>query len=237
MLHGEYRGNPNYCEPYIDIETHEKLMAINNRNIKDNSKPDRIYLFTGLIKCPECGRIMGGNTGHQKRKSGKVYIYKKYRCMRYGTHGVCGYNKTLYESTIEKLLLENVEEMLKNKRSASTMEGLSDEVVVYKYDIEAINAEIDRLNYSWRKGMIRTVEQYERDHDELMEKRRLAEEERKTVAPRDYSQADEMLRENWKEVYASLDEEGKRAFWRSFIESFEPDWMGKEKKIKNIIFF
>ena len=237
MLHGEYRGNPNYTEPYIDLETHEKLMELNKRNIKDNTKPDRTYIFSGLMVCPGCGRIMGGNKHNHKKKNGKKYEYKKYRCTRYGTEGVCTYMKTPFENTVEKILLENIEEYLEEAKIAEAKVEASDEQRIYKYNIEEINGEIDRLNYSWRKGRIRSVEQYEKDHDELLEKLKLAEAERNNVAPQDFSKIENILHSGWKGIYANLDDERKRAFWRSFIVSFEPDWDSETKRIKNIKFF
>lgn len=237
MLHGEYRGNPNYCEPYIDLETHERLMEINKRNIKDNSKPDRIYLFSGLIKCPECGRIMGGNAHWVKRKSGKEYEYKKYRCTRYGTEGVCTYMKTPFENTLEKLLVENVEQFLRDAKTENSDLKDLNQTKIYRYSIEEINAEIDRLNYSWRKGRIRNVEQYEKDHDELMEQLKLAEAERDEEEPKDFSQIDEILCEGWQDMYWEFDEEHKRSFWRSILKSFELDWDTPIKRIKNVKFF
>ena len=211
-------------------------MELNKRNIKDNSKPDRIYLFSGLMKCPGCGRIMGGNKHDHKKKNGKRYEYKKYRCTRYVTEGLCDYNKTPFENRLEKILLENIEQYLADAKSEQERADESKDSKTYKYNIDDINGEIDRLNYSWRKGKIRSVEQYEKDHDELMEKLRLAEAERDTVVVKDFSHIEAILHKGWKEVYLQLDEEHKRAFWRSIIKSFEPDWDTDEKGIKNLIF-
>lgn len=236
MLHGEYRDNPNYVEPYIDLETHKKLMELNKRSIKDNSKPDRTYIFSGLMKCPKCGRIMGGNKHTHKKPNGKIYEYKKYRCNGYVSNGICTNAKTPLENTVEKLLLENIEQYLEDAKVAAAKVVESNDQKVYKYNVEDIHGEIDRLNYSWRKGKIRNVEQYEKDYDDLMEKLRLAEAERDDVAPKDFSKIEAILHNGWKEIYLKLDEEHKRAFWRSFIVSFEPDWDSTTKQIKNIQF-
>ena len=236
MLHGEYRGNPNYCEPYLDLETHKKLMEMNKRNVKDNSKPDRTYIFSGLMRCPECGRVMGGNAHTHTKKSGLKYEYKKYRCARYGTAGVCTYMKTPFENRLEQLLVDNIEQFLEDAKTNAAVLEESNDQKIYRYSIEEINAEIDRLNYSWRKGRIRSVEQYEKEHDELMEQLKLAEEERDEIAPKDFTHIEAVLYDGWKEMYRQLDEEHKRAFWRTIIKSFEPDWDAPTKKIKNVIF-
>ncbi len=237
MLHGEYRDNLNYCEPYLTKEEHDKLIELNTRNIKDNSKPDRIYLFTGMIICPKCGRIMGGAIQHSNPRGNKIYKYKKYRCTKFGTHGTCDYTKCLFENTLEKIMLDNIEQYFEEVKIASTKVEESNKKKIFKYDIDEIHGEIDRLNYSWQKGMIRKVEQYEKQHTELMEKLHLAEEERSNYTPADFTKVETILHAGWKEIYHKLDEENKRAFWRSFIKSFEPDWDTPTKGIKNLKFF
>jgi DNA invertase Pin-like site-specific DNA recombinase len=236
LLYGMYRGNPNYCEPYIDKETFDRLQEIMSRNIKGARTPNRAYLFTGLMRCPKCGRVLAGNTNNPKSPNGKRYLSKRYRCPQYRRGAGCDYSKCIFEKTLEKIMLNNIERYLEEaKVKNATVEA--GEGKALKYDLEEIHAEIDRLNYSWQKGRIRTVEQYESQYEVLMEKLLLAEEEQKNAPIQDFSKVEAILQSGWKEIYHNLDDEHKRAFWRSFIKSFEPDWDGKEKGVKNLIFF
>jgi hypothetical protein len=66
---------------------------------------------------------------------------------------------------------------------------------------------------------------------------KLAEDERSNHIPTDFTKVEAILHSGWKEIYNNLNEENKRAFWRSFIKSFEPDWDTPNKGIKNLIFF
>lgn len=236
MLIGEYRGNPSYCEPYLDRETHEKLIEINKNPVKDNTKADRAYYFSGIMKCPKCGRVMCGQMHHTTSRYGKKYKYKSYRCAKWQTHGTCDYNKCIIENTAEKVLLENIEQYLENLKIESIEIIESEDSKTFKYDIDEIQKEIERLNYTWQKGRIK-LEDYDKQYDNLLEKLALAESERSTFVPRDFGKIEAILQTGWKEIYKQLDDDNKRAFWRSFIESFEPDWDGREKKIKNIKFF
>ena len=236
MLHGEYRGNPNYCEPYIDKLTHDALMELNNSsNLKDNTAPDRVYMFAGLMKCPECGRLMSGTPGHTRNRQGKRYVYKKYRCSHaFVSAGKCNYKKVLNERTIETLMLEKAKEYLDDYQEVGIKTTPDQSKKVYLYDIEEIHQEIDRLNYSWRKGMIRTVEQYEKDHEDLMKKLHLAEAERTADIPRDYSEAIEILKGIWNGSYEILSDVEKQSFWRSVVDYIVPDWSGEIKKLKDV---
>jgi hypothetical protein len=236
MLYGAYRGNPNYCEAYLDKETWDQLQKLGKINVKDNTKTDRAYLFSGLIKCPHCGIKLKGGIFHTRNKSGGRFVYKKYRCGNNMMNSSCDFNKVVSENVMEKLLLENIEKYMEDAklRSFEVSEG---EAVVPKHDIEAIHEEIDRLNYSWKTGKIRKVEQYEKDYEELMNKLADAEAELERTPMQDFSKIEEILSGGWREIYKALDDEHKRAFWRSFISAIEIDWTTKKKEIKKIIFF
>jgi DNA invertase Pin-like site-specific DNA recombinase len=236
MLYGAYRDNPNYCEAYIDKETFDKIQEINKRNCKENTAKERAYIFSGLLRCPECGRSLGGRVQVQKIKSGS-YEYKRYRCPYNYQSGLCSFNKAIAESTVEKLMLNNIEQYIEDAKIRSVEITDSSETKVPKYNIEEINEEIDRLNFSWRKGRIRTIEQYDKEYDELMEQLELAKKERNEVEVKDFEKIEAVLHEGWREIYNALDDEHKKAFWRGIISSIELEWTTEVKRIKKVIFF
>ena len=236
MLYGSYRDNPAYCDPYIDKETFDKLQEILKRNVKENTAPNRAYIFSGLLLCPECGCKLKGGQYHQKTKKGTT-ILKKYRCANNKRNVSCSFNKVVAEKTIEIMLLAEIENLLEDAkiRSAEVTDG--DGVQIPKHDIEDIRMQIDRLNYSWRTGKIRTAEQYEKEYAELLEKLEEAEAEQATVVEKDFSKIDAILHSGWRAIYENLDDAHKRAFWRSFIQSIEIHWTTDRKKITRVNFF
>ena len=236
MLYGKYRDNPHYCEPYVDEETFNKIQEIVERNVRENTSENRVYLFTGLIKCPECGRTLAGNI-HRSKRDKKTYLYKVYRCPKHRGNGECHFNKIVNESTTEKLLLKNISQYLEDAKVRAIAVTDSGEAKTPKYDIDEINAEIDRLNYSWRKGRIKSIEQYDEEYDELMEQLELAKSERTEVDVRDFEKIEEVLQSGWEAIYKALDEEHKRAFWRNIISSIEVNWTTNVKEITRVNFF
>ncbi len=110
-------------------------------------------------------------------------------------------------------------------------------VRIAKYDIEEINGQIDRLNYSWQTGKIRKVEQYEKDYEELLEKLALAEAKTEEVPIKDFEKIETILHSGWKEIYNSLDDQHRQAFWRSFVRSIEINWTSEIKEITRGNFF
>lgn len=237
MLYGAYRDNPAYCEGYMTKEKFEKLQEITTRNVKSNTAEDRDYIFAGIIRCPLCGNRLAGGIYRCKRPSGKVYLYKKYRCANCKINRRCDFNKLVSENVIERQLLENMEKYLDGAKIKATEITESNNPIIPKYDIEDINDQIDRLNYSWQTGKIRKVEQYEKDFAELVEKLEAAEAEQKQVPVKDFSKIEAILHDGWKTVYNELDDPHKRSFWRSFIRAIHVEWTNAKKEITRVEFF
>ena len=180
MLKGAYRDNPNYCEAYLTPEEWDKLQEILKRNVKDNTAENRAYIFSGLIKCPECGCTLKGNIVYNRgRDKNKEYKYKRYRCGKHRKDAACTFAKTLSENVIERMMLENIEQYMEDEKNRAYHITDADKPTNPKHDIEEIHGRIDRLNYSWQTGKIRTVEQYEKDYAELLALLEEAEAERK----------------------------------------------------------
>jgi adenine-specific DNA methylase len=176
MLYGAYRDNPKYCEAYIDKETFDKMQDIMKRNLKENTGENRVYIFSGLVKCPHCKRVLAGNYKISYGKGDVVYKYKQYRCGNHRQDAQCDFGKTVNENRLERLMLAEVEEHLKKAKIKSANIEATD-IRPLKYDIDDIHEQIDRLNYSWQTGKIRKVEQYEMQYEDLMQKLSLAEAE------------------------------------------------------------
>lgn len=239
MLYGFYRENPNYCDAYVDKERYDKLNEILKRNCKENTAENRVYYFTGLIKCPHCNRLLKGQIYKNKRKVGGeivYYPYKQYCCPNNRQMKFCDFKKRLYESTVEKLLLNNIEQYVEDAKIRATEITESGEQKILKYNIDEINKEIERLNYSWRKGRIKTIEQYDKEYDELIEQLELAQSEQAEISTVDFEKIHAVLHSGWKEIYNALDDEHKRAFWRGIISSIEIEWTDEVKRITKVNF-
>lgn len=237
MLYGAYRDNPSYCEAYIDKATFDKLQEVTTRNVKDNTAKDRDYIFAGIIKCPLCGNRLAGGISRCKRPNGNVYLYKKYRCANCKINHRCDFNKMVSENTLEKMMLANMEKYLTDAKMRAFELADSGTPNVSQYDIDEINDQIDRLNYSWQTGKIRKVEKYEKEFAELLEKLEAAEAERKQMPVKDFSNIEAILHDGWKIIYNELDDAHKRAFWRSFVRAIHIDWTSAKKEITRVDFF
>lgn len=238
-LYGFYKGNPNYCEPYITKETFDKLQEIVANNIR-TPKSSRVYLFTGLIPCPVCGKTMKASYNGQqinRKKSGKVYIYHHeyyaYRCSGNSLYHSCTYNGRPNEATIEKHLIETLDVRLRNYIEASKIEDAKIQKTHASDAIMEIKSEMKRLNNMYRKERISESE-YDAEFEAL--ERQLAEYEKylEPVKERDLSGYEELLQSDWKAYYYKLTKENKRAFWRKVVKSIK---INEQREVTNVIFF
>lgn len=236
MLYGAYRDNPSYCEAYIDKATFDRIQEISKRNGKLNTAPNREYYFSGLIKCPCCNNTLKGGTSVNKHKD-KVKRYKKYRCGKWRTAKTCDFGKAVSEMYFEKLMINNIERYFEEAKLRASQINDADTTKISVYNIDDIHEEIDRLNYSWQTGKIRKVEQYEEQYAELMQKLELAEAEQEKIPVKDFKKVEAALCDDWKNIYSTLDDAHKKAFWRSFIRSIEINWTTENKEVTRVNFF
>lgn len=189
ILKGEYRGNTAYCEPLITSDKWNELQAIIQRNIKHASKK-RTYIFTGLIRCPVCGRRMGGFHANG---------YKYYRCVKYSVHK-CDMKHSVSEAKVENWLLENVEENFKVNVTMKPKQKVEDPK---KY-----KDRLKRLNEMYLLGNI-DQDEYKAKSAELQQK--IAEIQKITPVKT------KIFTSNWHDLYAELDDEHRRSFWRNMV--------------------
>lgn len=239
MIYGAYKGNPNYCEPYITKEEFDKLQSVIKRNPR-TSPSEHTYIFTGLIRCPDCGRRLSGSVVHNvQNKNGKkrTYKYWGYRCQKNNTSKTCSFNTVAFEKRMETEMLAVLEKMVADKK-LNVVKMQSEANRVSKYDTAELQQELDRLNYSWQKGRIKSVEEYDRRYDELMEQIEAAHEEQAALHDEpDYERIEQMLSSDWKDIYSALDADHKRSFWRSFVDEIKIEWTKDVKRVIDIKFF
>lgn len=98
---GRAHGQDDFCPPLIDparFQQVQELLA--QRAQRNTARSDRVYLFTGLVRCAECGNSLSAHVVGQK------YIY--YRCTRYEKLHLCPHKKRTSELVLERWLLDSL---------------------------------------------------------------------------------------------------------------------------------
>ena len=221
-IYGHYRGNDNYCEPYVDKATFDKIQEMLKANIKTRkNKVD--YLYTGLIRCPKCGKKLAGSHRVKQNKSGKA-TYKYYRCNHAYLNAQCEYRFIVSEAKIEAALLDNIEKYMADY-IAETIEDNSTQGTHAEDRVKSLNEELRKTNRMYKNGAL-TDDEYDKEVADIKERLDLAKASLKPLKKRDLTIYKEMLNSDWKTLYNGLNDINKRAFWRKYIQEIKLDEKG-----------
>ena len=217
---GSFRGNDNYCPPLVSREIFDNVQRQLKMNVKSNNK--RVYLFSGLIRCKDCGMVMAGLTRKKKRKSGKIVEYSMYRCVKHYQRAVktCDNSKVIYDHHLESYMLSLLEGIggfeidetqeppkKKDKKKARAairrkMNRLKDLYVNELIDMDTYRADL---------------EHYQADLDALADE-----------PEADMELLREVARMDVVDQYQFWDEETRRGFWRAIVKKIE---FGKDRSL------
>lgn len=201
--YGKFRDNLNYFPPYISYEKYLKNQRIIENNIKVR-RNNHIYLFSGLIRCPECnGSFVGFYAGGRRKKS--LYNYRCNSAM-FSNGTRCNFKKSVSEYKIEAFLLDNLDTLLNEYMLAVKVDKKKNNS---KKRYKEIKKELENLNYMFRKGRISPVD-YDKEYETLEKELSLLDLVEETPLPQ--------LSSKWKENYYILDKNNRRAFWRNIIK-------------------
>jgi hypothetical protein len=229
LLYGEYKGVANYVDPYITKERFDRIQDILTRNSRAHTAPGRVFLFSGLVKCPDCGRNLAGNF----HKNGLYQTYN-YRCNAARTQKICSFTGGISERKLETQLLDNLGQYIENE--IINVENIEEEQPKNKNAEKAakLKSEMDRLNMMFRKGRI---EEEEYDTEYMKLEKQIKKLDVDEVPPqKDLDALKGILESDYKTIYSHLTKENKKAFWRNTIKEFTID---ENKRIipESIIFF
>ncbi len=210
---GTYRGVEDYCEPYVSKEDWETLQ---NRGSIKKTQGNRVYLFTGLIKCPSCGNSMISSYCTQTRSTGEIKEYRSYRC-RHKEIRTCDNRHTISEAKTEKWLLDHLDELLRGEIARVELERTKPKKKP-KTDTAALREQLRRLEVVYMAGN-KTDAEYLAETAELKEQIRIAEMERlDDPEETDIESLRATLETDFRAIYETLSPEDKRRFWRGLIK-------------------
>ena len=215
---GEYRGVPDYRPAYITREQHDEIIrTFKEKNNSRASKVDRTYLFTGMIRCPECGRKLATKIKAPQGRSKQYYFM--YRCNG-SFSGQCSYNHQPTEIKIERYLLNNVEAKLKEYEMKINIEENKEEKIKPVRDRKKYEDRLKRINNAYFLGNIEEDE-YIRVTNEIKSIIADISDEKPKVDKKDIEELKRVITPNFREIYEGLTRENKRAVWLSIIKEIK----------------
>lgn len=216
------RVNPNFCPPIVPRDLYDDVQKLLSNNTKANPT-GRVFLFTSLLICAECGhRLAGLQTGYGPY----------YRCPQHYSRRTCDHKKQIRETTIEEWLFTFLGDELKKQRLEWDIKEARRRQTAAAIDRAAIRRKLSRLKELYVNEMI-DLEEYRWDYElytaQLAERTApSAEEERPN-----FEAVEAILASGFRKIYDGLEREEKRTLWRSVIKEIRVD---KERQITGISF-
>lgn len=220
---GIHRGVQDYCPAYV---TPEEFLKFQERETVKGTPTGIPYFFRGLMRCPECGHKLCGNSD---RRYGR--INKTYRCAIRGRG--CSNHGSISEIKIEKQLLERLDEFMTN-----TIAEVEIDVNGHKNKSDAerriknLKEQLRRLNVTYMAGN-KTDEEYFKEDAEIKLAISKAEKELEISRPRNVDHLKKMLETDYRTLYKTLDPDEKQEFWLDLIKEIKLDG----KLVERVLFF
>lgn len=217
---GIFRNNEHYCPAIIPRELFESVQHKLSKNIKSGKVHE--YVFSGLVVCAECGRVMSGYQ-HRNRhvlSTGEVarYQYSAYRC-RYGvTHRGCNNAKSVNETTLEKYLLEHVKPLLEDY--VATYEIANAPIANTAAKRNKLEGKINKLKTLYLNDII-SLEELTKERDKIMSE--LKSLEIPVEKEKDLTVLKQFLALDFEHIYSSFIANERCQFWRSVIQEIRVD--------------
>ena len=216
------RVNPNFCPPIVPRDLYDDVQKLLSNNTKANPT-GRVFLFTSLLICAECGhRLAGLQTGYGPY----------YRCPQHYSRRTCGHKKQIRETAVEEWLFTFLGDELEKQRLEWEVKEARRKQAAASVDRAAIRRKLSRLKELYVNEMI-DLEEYRRDYE--LYTTQLAERTAPSAAEErpNFEAIEAILETGFRKIYDGLEREEKRTLWRSVIKEIHVD---KERQITRISF-
>lgn len=190
----------------IPARTWETVQAIRKERETRFVRTDRVYLFSGLLVCPDCGRKLTVRTRVWK---GKPYVY--YRCDYAQRMGACSWKKSVRENVLEQYLRDNILAAVAGHNLRISKKQKK------PVNVPALQKKLDRLTDLYVEGSIEK-EDYDRRAEPLRDQLKAA---RLTPQAVDTAEIRSAL-----DTYTILSKAAQKAFWGLLVRRITPTETG-----------
>ena len=199
---------PGSCPAYITMDQRTQLLTLTGT--RSPRRPDHVYLFTGMMRCPECGgKLSAGRT------DGYVYYY----CRKHRVDKKCTCTISLREDRIERALTASLFQpgqiVVDSVKAAQNAEK-------HVQTVSEIEKKMKRLAETYTDGLI-DREAYKSKLATLTEQLEAVRMAPSRPAEPVSDRVREFLHGDIQSVYERLERQEKRAFWLKVVHAVTMD--------------
>lgn len=199
---GRAHGQDDFCPPLIPPEQFQQVQELLSQRAQRNlARSDRVYLFTGLVRCAECGNSLSAHVVGQK--------YTYYRCTKYEKLHLCPHKKRTSELVLEQWLLDNLIDSFE-AYNLSIREGAS--LARPQVDELKIKRKMEKLKDLYLNDLI-DRDAYERDYTALRDELR----EANAPPARPPQPVNILALQTALAAYSELSRQNKKEFWGRIV--------------------
>lgn len=202
------RFNENFCPAIIPQELFEEVQQLLPHNAR--SVPSgRVYLFTSLLKCAECGYNLVGVAVHG-------YLY--YRCNQYMNQRRCTHKKSMREDMLEKWLFDNLAKEIERYQCEWELKEAAQKQTSASIDKAALKRKLSKLKELYVNELI-DIEEYKKDYEVYIAAlHQISDASQET--PPDFSAAKKLTKKDFRHKYDNMTREEKERFGGLLSEKY-----------------
>lgn len=218
-----YGNIEDFCPAIIDrtaFENTQRLLKKNARKKSANNSGG--YIFQGLLRCAECGYILGGKFYSKNIESSKYY----YICKQHHLSLKCSCSTNFNELKIEEKLLEEFEPQLDKYIFDYEYKEKNFKKMDMTKEINLVENKLAKLKDLYVRDLIR-IEDYEKDYKEYLQQlTELHEQQKKieiNIPDNNLKALKSFLSNNFISEYNNFSRIQKRRIWLSIIDHINID--------------
>lgn len=218
-----YGNIEDFCPAIIDrtaFENTQRLLKKNARKKSANNSGG--YIFQGLLRCAECGYILGGKFYSKNIESSKYY----YICKRHHLSLKCSCSTNFNELKIEEKLLEEFEPQLDKYIFDYEYKEKNFKKMDMTKEINLVENKLAKLKDLYVRDLIR-IEDYEKDYKEYLQQlTELHEQQKKieiNIPDNNLKALKSFLSNDFISEYNNFSRIQKRRIWLSIIDHINID--------------
>lgn len=211
---GRSHGDDSFCQPLVTEDIFYKAQKIiKTKKLIKRTPTGRIFLFTGLIRCPMCGHPYTG-IGCVGKNNSKTYYY--YQCPQsVSPFKACTHRGRMAEKKIEEALLDSFDEAYKDFQYSVKKKQKQQPVTA---DVEKLKRKLERLKELFLNELI-DLDEYRKTHTELTVA--IAEVETPKIQPS--TPLNYYLPGGIRPYYEKMTREQRRQFWQQTVDRIDLD--------------